>query len=245
MLAFLFLGLAVTAVTDYFSDITLGFGGRIAYIPLAYYFCSAFSEVFRRFKSKTVEKNGEAAAEPDRTGKAANKQKACRFAAGALAAVMALSTVGYLFAERNFFMIKEEVSAFSVRDPQVLQEGPYKGLVCTEPFITVYGRILSDLDMIPKETSPPVYIAANIPFCYLYLDLPFSTYSTLLVYKDFPVRIERYWQLHPEKIPEYVYVPKFDFFTDTEQYKAYFLDKFNCEVTEGEMGYVLHCTSLR
>ncbi|MBQ6020523.1 MAG: hypothetical protein IJL26_10140 [Clostridia bacterium] len=135
-----------------------------------------------------------------------------------------------------------------------IDRGPFRGLYTTRRIKTVYDLAMEDLDEIRADCDGPVYIAGDHAYYYLYLDLPYSTLSGWYKRNDSWRRQEVYWQLIPEKQPEYVYVPKYDCifydpieeFDDPEYYIAgsiyksrYYADRFGCAIRDGKAGYFL------
>lgn len=92
-----------------------------------------------------------------------------------------------------------------------IQTGPEKGLKTTAARANVYNGIIRDLRAIKENGKGPVLIASNMPWCYLYLNRPYATYSTWFESYNFngeKLRLLDYYKLHPEKTPEYIYLPK-------------------------------------
>lgn len=89
--------------------------------------------------------------------------------------------------------------------------GPEKGLKTTNATAKIYNAIINDLSRIKKKGYGPVLIAGTQPWCYLYLDMPYATFSSRLQADKIDIekqRLDKYYELHPEKIPRYIYIPK-------------------------------------
>lgn len=93
----------------------------------------------------------------------------------------------------------------------VLQKGPQKGLKTTAAATKIYDSILTDLSGIKEKGSGNVLIAGTLPWCYLYLDMPYASFSSRFQADKIEVEKQRltdYYKLHPEKLPDYIYIPK-------------------------------------
>lgn len=92
-----------------------------------------------------------------------------------------------------------------------IQNGPEKGIKTTFAKEKIYDGMLNDLSYIKGNYDGPILIMGNFPWCYLYLNMPFATYSTWFVSDDISHEIQRllsYYKLHPKKAPQVIYVPK-------------------------------------
>ncbi|MBQ6018592.1 MAG: hypothetical protein IJL26_00295 [Clostridia bacterium] len=240
MNAFLILSAVATLGVDYFSNIVLVFGGRLAYFPALHY----LGETVRELRTQEDKKKRDPAV------------GGLRAAAAALACLSAVCVAAFIFMQRDHTFVShrsdrmlygmkhpgEETAAESsglLAGTRALARGPLKGLRQTPGFAAEYDAYLADLDAIAERTDAPFYAAANIPYLYLYTDLPAGSYSSLFVDTDHPDRILLYWQTFPEKRPEIVYVPKYDFFSDGMNCMRLLREKTGGTVTEGEAGYFL------
>ena len=73
-----------------------------------------------------------------------------------------------------------------------------------------YELALKDLDYIKSVSSGTLYVADLCPWYYFYTGLDVGTYTAYYVEADGIDRNKAYWDLHPEKIPDAVFVPFFD-----------------------------------
>lgn len=154
----------------------------------------------------------------------------------------------YLFLEEGAALLQENAAETILVPDRKIEKGPYKGLYTTELVWNHVNAVMDDLDIIKEHTNGPVYVTALFSWCYLYLDLPYSTYSTWYVDADYKDRMLRWWKLHPDKTPAYVYIPgcngaaylpepkqqqmEYDFITET----------FDCSIRQGKMGYIVKIT---
>lgn len=218
------------------SDVAVGVGASVAGIPAIIVFGKLFGEFMQDNSDKAGKKNGDA-------HKKVNISRICISAA--LCCIIGFNimylgfTVQWKISERFYSNSDEKIDT-------VIQSGALKGLVTVDTTAVQYEKALRDLDEIKKSTQGAVYIANACPSFYMYLDLPYSTYAAYYVPVDSEVRQERWWELHPEKLPEYVYIPKFncESYTDYEEAAAekleYIQSIFECiSVKNGEAGYIV------
>ena len=128
------------------------------------------------------------------------------------------------------------------------------------------------MDAIKDGGDGPFY-TYDYAILFLYGERPYSVYTAWYVDRDFESRQLLYWKLHPDKFPEYVYIPKYEcrgFFDLTdlaslrEEYGDNFVEMFevsddtndptkdrlefwttnyHCEVTESDVGYMIRILS--
>jgi hypothetical protein len=115
--------------------------------------------------------------------------------------------------------------------------------------------MLSDLSYIKNSGKGPIFILGQYPWGYIYVDNPYATYSTTYLFWKFSETMERhekYYELHPEKRPEYIYLPKSPtLYISDEDYSertstnltadslAYIKNNYNCTVKDGKAGYII------
>lgn len=90
-----------------------------------------------------------------------------------------------------------------------ITEGPLKGTVTTKEKAEDYGEKLKDIKIHLKKDGP-VLFAGKDTWCYLYADAEYGTYSSYLSgsMEQAAERWQEYYEVHPEKIPYYIYIPK-------------------------------------
>ena len=93
---------------------------------------------------------------------------------------------------------------------RTVDAGPQKGIRTTETVKTAYEAAIADIDAIRSFTDGPIYVFANCPALYLQTGTPYACYSTWFVRDDFDRQL-RYWELHPERGPAYIYLPDVTF----------------------------------
>lgn len=147
----------------------------------------------------------------------------------------------------------EEMRLYLDRDSKekldtMLSSGPEKGIKTTTARANFYLGTLNDLAPLKDSGQAPILIAANMPWCYLYLDMPYATFSSWYLtdlFEEMMPRLLEYYKLHPDKSPKYIYVSKY---TDLV-YVLYpgrakdiidgFAKMFTVQIRESEYGYIL------
>ena len=137
--------------------------------------------------------------------------------------------------------------------------GPLKGVRTTKEHASDYKNRLNDIDSY-TDTDGPVLFIASTPWCYLYADAEYGTYSPWLSSlstadpeasaKRLSTRLGRYYEFHPDKLPSRIYIAKNDLWVpiDISENMAYapfcvspsfssHIDAYS--VTESEFGYHL------
>lgn len=135
-----------------------------------------------------------------------------------------------------------------------IESGPAKGLITTRSTETAYDKMLADLSIIKDSEKGPVLILGLFPWGYLYVEHPYATYTTKYLienYSETMNRLSKYYELHSEKYPAYIYVPEkgslFVFNDYYDEYSTKLISKtileiqkdFNCTVTKGSAGYII------
>ena len=131
----------------------------------------------------------------------------------------------------------------------VIEKGPLKGIYTAKEAADIYYLLLKDLDVIKQNSDGPVYIFGLFPWMYMYLELPYGAYSAWYVEEDFSTRQIKYWDMYPERVPDYIYIPKVNCngFSDIDflcKYKlTNLMDYFLFETTETSVGYIIKLSS--
>lgn len=100
-----------------------------------------------------------------------------------------------------------------------LTQGPLKGLRTTEEHANAYYTLLTDIAGYADNGETVLFLTSS-PWCYLYADRPYGTYSswisTLSSSADtnadelLLARLNEYYTLHPDRIPQDIYIAKND-----------------------------------
>lgn len=116
-----------------------------------------------------------------------------------------------------------------------LTQGPLKGLRTTEEHADAYNSLLTEITGYADSNETVLFLTSS-PWCYLYADRPYGVYSswisTLSSSADtnadelLLARLNEYYALHPERIPQDIYIAKndlwdFSFLSDTDTYTPF------------------------
>jgi len=193
-----------------------------------------------------------------RTGKRDNSRKKILAVALSAAIIFQLGQEIYLAADLKLnsdylVVYTEEMSLKLDRRSKekldiTLNKGPEKGIKTTADRAKLYLGTLNDLAPLKDSGQVPVLVAANMPWCYLYLDMPYATFSSWFltdIFEEMMPRLLDYYKLHPDKSPKYIYVSKYTdlmylyFPSRAKEMVDEFADMFKVQVRESEFGYVL------
>ncbi|MBR5427428.1 MAG: hypothetical protein IK118_03700 [Clostridia bacterium] len=192
---------------DYFSDVTVMYGGALAYFPAAYYF-------LRLIRDLRAERPADA------------PSRAVGRLAAAAAVLCLLPLAGEAFSVAvtgSFYPIERAYNTSADRSlTAMITDGPYRGIRSTQTFRDLYDGVLADLASI--DGVSPLYVAGQHPYYYLCTDAPIGAYSSWYVDSDTETRLQRYWILHPEKRPGYIYIPMYEYYNLRSNESAYGTD---------------------
>ena len=156
----------------------------------------------------------------------------------ALCLTVSAGSAFYYFAETSTLI---SPSALNV----TLESGPYKGVRTTEEVRAVYEGELRDYAVIAENSGGGyLYVISDESWPYIYAGMPCGAYSTWFVDQDYYFRQPVYWSIFPEKLPEYMYLPKYNRFFPNKDIILSDALRFascccECEVTETETGYII------
>ena len=139
-----------------------------------------------------------------------------------------------------------------------LTQGPLRGLRTTPEHADAYHTLLSEIADYASGEEPVLFLTSS-PWCYLYADRTYGTYSswisTLSSSTDADTtehllsRLSEYYTLHPERIPQDIYIAKndlgdFSFLSDAETWTPFTVTdvsgaSFDYSVSESANGYHL------
>ena len=129
-----------------------------------------------------------------------------------------------------------------------IEKGPLKGIKTTFNVKNVYDDILVDLDHIAENFDGPVMTPVEMCWIYLYLDEnPIGTYAGYLPTDEWEtfisLKMKDYYEYHPEKYPECIYIPYCGYRYVRDRLNDDILSNirlnYNVTVTDGEAGYIL------
>ena len=238
-------GLLSSLCIDIVSEVMLSIGSPIAYIASVVFACDLVREL-----------RADRGAKPDRTSvmsRNSNRSRrlnACvRGCLRVLCVWFAVYSAVVLFYLENPARPAHEITGAPLFSLSCrCDKGPYRGVYCNETFVRSYNDRLADIDTLKKAQPKNLYIYGLAPELYLYADLP---YATCAPYSwgdaQYLERHVQYWQLHPEHLPECVYVAFDPFFNGSDKDPDAFSriqETFTplCDFTaqQGKSGYILH-----
>ena len=126
-----------------------------------------------------------------------------------------------------------------------ISRGPLKGIKTTFRVRSVIENMMQDLDDLRAGGKKQIYIAGTHQWAYLYLEDSYTACSAMFNEKNIAVSQMYYWELHPEKRPDFIYIPLYDTggFQSIRAGVAKITDTFNtlCSFhqAEGRAGYIL------
>lgn len=146
----------------------------------------------------------------------------------------------------GFFYWKTSPFSFSFR----CDRGPAQRLFYPDAYGTEYNNKLSDFDSIRQKQPNNFFVFGLAPELYLYADVPCAGACTWTLHNDSDLSQHvRYWKLHPESLPECIYVPVDSIANevqDRDDFLSHLRDSFDpiCAYTleEGKCGYILYVT---
>lgn len=122
----------------------------------------------------------------------------------------------------------------------VISEGPLKGTVTTKEKAEEYERMLEDIRTHITKEGPVLFVTKET-WCYLYADMEYGTFSSYLsggLMEAFE-RWKLYYEVHPEKIPYYIYIP-FEEDSDWESQIRQQAKEYGYDMVESEKAYHLY-----
>ncbi len=170
----------------------------------------------------------------------------------AISVVFIVAVVLYISTETYYMTFVRSLHWLGGREilTEYVDKGPYKGIYLDTKSKTCYDECIKDLDIIKQMPKGRFYVTDQCPWFYLYVDMAHSNYSDYFVERDMIPRMEKWWQLHPDKLPDVIYVP---FYNWTEhigvkdeikaQGRLDWLDSlFAYDIIKGNAGYILKIT---
>lgn len=247
-LLFWTVGLVSSLCIDVSSHTTLSLGSPIAYIADVIF----FTDLVRELRAEFLPKKGQKTHRSRKTPRA-NKTKlaGCRW----IRLIYCCFAVWFGF----ILLIDNTIfsECFSIGTPPnslqyVCARGPWRSLHVSQVVKTEYDLHLADVDAILERQPGNLCVCGMAPELYLYADLPYATYCSELYHQTpYVDRLVLYWTMHPERLPECIYVPFYDaggtLCADKDKedvFTAWIRESFDslCDYTSelGEGGYILY-----
>lgn len=105
-----------------------------------------------------------------------------------------------------------------------ISAGPLAGVCTTPEHADAYNRRLSDISAYRDAKGPVLFITSD-PWCYLYADTEYGTYSSWIAslstsdpvssMNRLNLRLNTYYTLHPDRLPVQIYIAKNDLWDDS------------------------------
>ena len=190
---------------DVLSYITISLGSPIAFIANLVF----FTDLVRELRAEGTNEKIRSTAQLRERKKSERLHTAVRIVSKATCVCLAVWFV-FTFVFWNVFFPGPIVlydKPFSF--PRYCDEGPCKGIHYPEGYGDYYSAKLADIDTIRARNPKNLYICGSAAELYLYAGLPYATYSPLTAQHTLELvdRHVQYWKLHPERLPECIYVP--------------------------------------
>lgn len=127
-----------------------------------------------------------------------------------------------------------------------IEKGPYAKLKIDSSSDKNIGIIMSDIDKIKEQADADsrILITGNMPWAYIYAGMRVGA-PTCWQSATYIDRLNEYYAMNPDNIPDYVYVTAFSFPDYSyELYSAkrqadYLCEYFNCKAEKTRGGYIL------
>ncbi len=261
MILFLAFGVLVTLGADALSNASLCWNLPVACLPAIF----IMRDVFKDTAGASEEtwpgdvSPGKTAPMPDDGQK---NSPLGGFAARALTALCAVALLAPAALDKIFYYPDATYSAqnaafLSYGAPDIAVDfGAMKGMLVNEEFYDAYSLIYGDIEAIKKlRPGAAIYFdgdnLVSSPLAYIDSDAPFCCYTSYLETGADDKRLTLYWQTHPDRIPDAVYVPKGVLPRDRAYVKrtltpeavdariAFFESQFDCETVELSAGRAL------
>ena len=241
-LLFWIVGLGSSVCIDVISNSTLSIGSAISYIADLIF----FTDLVRELHAECAEKKN---TKPLRSLRLIQKTD--------FAVRWCLRLIGVCFAGWIIFIMLFETTGFPEHLiygtplfslPYVMERGPCDGLHCSETIGQDYANHLADIDTIKSRNPKNLYICGMAPELYMYADLPYAASSCYgWKTRSFLEQQVLFWKLHPDRAPEYIYIPIDHTYNnhDDIQAQSHWIHQYidplcDCTREQGQGGIILH-----
>lgn len=199
------LGFGYSMFSDISSNVMLGLGGGVTMLGGVLSLHTLTSELKPAVFATDAKKRGL------RSGTA---PKAAMCSVILLCVSFAYVKGFYLYLERLYPFEERSVESEHQSDAidTEITFGPYKGLKTTRFIADINDALNRDLSVVQKKENVNVMVAGICPAAYFYMNSPVGCSNVFFERKDYALQ-QTYWDMFPEKIPAYIYVPDYDFYT--------------------------------
>lgn len=247
LFAFWILATVISLASDPPSLGMICFGGRFSCIPFVFLLRSCMTEL----GTNGSEKDAPACPADGTPGK---KRISARSAFSAAACALALSCivmVGYQYADGYVNQLR--IYPGNNERFEMIGSGPMTGIAAKTSYCRFYEAADRDLEIIRQNCKGPFFAVSVFPYAYIYLDLPIGIYSPFAPFETPISEAERYlqyWELHPERRPEYLYLLTdfedpiyYEYFSGAdESFLSFLRNQCEFELTKGNCGDIIRVT---
>ena len=237
-------GLLASLSTDCFSDVALSLGLPIAYIADLVFFADLVRELRAEEPAQRILNLRQL-----QSRKKAKRADLCvRWLVRLTCFCFALWFGFVLFFLENASRSELTGAPFFSLTHRI-EKGPCRSLYFDETYGKSYDDKLSDIDTLRKKQPKNLLVFGLNTELYVYAQLPYAACSSYTWADDaYLQRHMQYWRLHPERLPDCVYVPIDDLYNnnhgDLSQAASWVRETFDplCAYTmqTGKSGYILY-----
>lgn len=132
------------------------------------------------------------------------KNKALPIAACILLLIVQTGVQAYAKSVHAFW--EDGISSLDAR----VAEGPLKGVVTSREKAGAYAERLADIRPYAEKDEGVILFVTRDTWCYLYADMDYGTFSPYISGSEEAAaeRWRAYYEVNPDKIPDYIYIPK-------------------------------------
>lgn len=200
-------GIALSIAKDALSDVSFGEGLILCVIPLVYLLPHLLSEL--NDEISCFMRKGKRAKNRIPPKQLVRLQKAFPAVLTLIVVMTAVWCVTNKYYISEVIIEKDGVKECTQR----IEKGPHKGIYTSPEVNRFLNAYFNDMDTIASMSEKAPHITGMMPYAYLYLDRPYPIFTTYLFAYDnmkYEERTETYWQLHPDKRPDIIYMPVYN-----------------------------------
>ena len=240
LFAFLLFGFGAMVCGDMISMTAFGAFSEVIAVPALLILADYAAEVFAR-----------ASALPEKSKKrdaAAGARRAPRIPAVTLAALTVFLPLTEAAHGIYLLRLHETERLFVQTDAPLdtaIASGALKGIVTTAEIADTYEKSVRDAQRLRALCENRLYVADLAPSVYLDAAVPVAAHSPYYYYQEGWERVSLWWEMHPEKRPDVIYIPfiKFSYMqyadASVEEKLAWLRENAEVEVTQGEIGLIV------